>query len=142
MNQLLKAVSGLALAIAAATALATPSDDERLHLEAAAAGNVDALMANYAEGATMYWNGGALDGVYAGPKQLRELWTTFAQKQGKLDLAIAQVQESVSPKGATVSANARFRGASQTKVRHVLVWRDGKIVSEIWQIDPAMQFQN
>jgi len=142
MIQQLKGLAALVLAVAAAGSTAAPVDDARLHLEAIAAGDVDALMSGYAEGATMVWNGGPLDGVYSGPQQLRELWTKFAKAQGRLEVAVAQLQENANPKGVTVSANARFRGASQTKVRHVLVWRDGKIVSEVWQIDPAMVFPN
>lgn len=138
----LEGLAAFALAAAAMASVAAPADDARLHLEAIAAGDVEALMPGYAEGATIYWNGGPLDGVYSGPQQLRELWTKFAKAQGHLELAVAQLQENANPKGVTVSANARFRGASQTKVRHVLVWRDGKIVSEIWQIDPSMAFPN
>jgi hypothetical protein len=125
----------------AATASATPTDDARRHLGAIAGNDIETLMSGYAEGATIQWVGGPLDGIYTGAGQLRELWTRFAKAQGTLELAVADVQENANPKGSTVSANARYRGASQTKVRHVIVYRDGKIVSEIWQIDPAMQFQ-
>jgi hypothetical protein len=122
-------------------ASASPADEARRHLSAIAGNDIETLMSGYAEGATMQWVGGPLDGVYTGVAQLRDLWTRFAKAQGALELAVAEVHENANPKGATVTASARYRGASQTKVRHVIVYRDGKIVSEIWQIDPAMQFQ-
>ena len=119
---------------------AAPGDDAQRHLSAIAGNDVEALMSGYAEGATMQWVGGPLDGVYTGHEQLKALWTRFAKAQGKLELALGSVEENANPKGATVNAQARYRGASQTKVRHVIVYRDGKIVAEVWQIDPAMAF--
>jgi len=139
---LLHTVAAMALAMAAGAACAGAADDAERHMRAIAANDLDTLMSGYADGATMVWVGGPLDGIYRGEAQLRELWTKFAKVQGPLEVAIAQVQENGNPKGATVSANARYRGQNQTKVRQVVVFREGKIVSEVWQIDPAMQFQN
>jgi ketosteroid isomerase-like protein len=138
---LFRSFTALALAAAACSASAGSADDAERHIRAIAAHDIDALMASYADGATMLWVGGPLDGTYSGQDQLRELWAKFAKAQGPLEVAIAQVQENGNPKGATVIASARYRGASQTKVRQVVVFRDGKIVSEVWQIDPAMSFQ-
>jgi hypothetical protein len=140
--RIVKLVLALSLVGATASACAAAADDARRHLEAIAANNVESLMPDYSEGATMYWIGGPLDGTYTGPKGLRELWTKFAQAQGPLELAVAEIQENTNPKGATVTVNARFRGKSQTKIRYVLVYREGKIVAETWQIDPNMPFQN
>jgi|SRR6185369_6630380 ketosteroid isomerase-like protein len=134
-------LSGAAALCLAASAFATPTEDAQRHLGAIAGNDIDALMSTYADGATMQWIGGPLDGTYAGREQLMDLWTRFAKAQGKLDLAVFKIEEYGNPKGATVSANARYRGNAQTKVRHVIVYRDGKIVSEVWQIDPSMQFQ-
>jgi ketosteroid isomerase-like protein len=138
---LLRSLAAVALAAGACSASAGAADDAERHIRAIAAHDHDALMAAYADGATMLWVGGPLDGTYTGQAQLRELWARFAKAQGPLEVAIAQVQENGNPKGATVVANARYRGASQTKVRQVVVFRDGRIVSEVWQIDPAMPFQ-
>jgi ketosteroid isomerase-like protein len=138
---ILRPLAALALSACAGTAFAGAADDAERHIRAIASHDIDALMASYAEGATMLWVGGPLDGTYNGPAQLRELWAKFAKAQGPLEVAIAQVQENGNPRGATVVANARYRGASQTKVRQVVVFREGKIVSEVWQIDPAMPFQ-
>lgn len=135
-----KCLAAITLVLATAVS-AAPADDAQRHLGAIAGNDIEALMSGYAEAATMQWVGGALDGTYNGHEQLRALWTRFAKAQGTLELAVAKIEENANPKGATVSANARYRGNSQTKVRHVIVYRDGKIVSEIWQIDPSMQFQ-
>lgn len=48
------------------------------------------------------------------------------------------MEESANPKGATVTANVVFQGQNAIKVRYVLTLRDGKIVDEIWQIDPKL----
>lgn len=141
-SKLSHALAALVLAAGAGAAHASAADDTERHIRAIAAHDMDTLISDYAEGATMVWIGGPLDGTYRGEAQLRELWAKFAKAQGPLEVAVAQVQENANPKGATVSANARYRGAAQTKVRQVVVFRDGKIVSEVWQIDPAMPFQN
>ena len=44
----------------------------------------------------------------------------------------------LNPKGSTVSANVQFDGKQPIKVRYVLTYRDGKVVSETWQIDPKL----
>jgi hypothetical protein len=51
---------------------------------------------------------------------------------------VSDLRESANPKGGTVTANVIFSGKSDIKVRHVLTYRDGKIVSEVWQIDPNL----
>jgi hypothetical protein len=37
-----------------------------------------------------------------------------------------------------VTANVTFQGKQPIKVRYVLTYRDNKIVSETWQIDPKL----
>jgi hypothetical protein len=52
--------------------------DERAalaHLQAIAAGDVEALMASYGEAPFMDWVGGPLDGRYQGKDAIREVWT-------------------------------------------------------------------
>ncbi|MDS4021667.1 MAG: nuclear transport factor 2 family protein, partial [Candidatus Competibacter sp.] len=61
-----------------------------------------------------------------------------AKAQGELTVKVSNVQESANPKGATVIANVVFGGKNDIKVRYVLVYRDGKIVGEVWQIDPNL----
>jgi hypothetical protein len=126
-----------------ATALAGPASDQaRQHFNAIAQGEVEQLMSGYNPAATLQWVGGPLDGVYAGDARLREVWTRFATAQGKLDVAVNNVLESANPKGATVTANVEFTGKNSIKVRYLLTYRDGKIVNEVWQIDPNLGASN
>lgn len=139
MSPIAKALLFLSLAGATSAALAGPAADAAgLHFKAIAAGDVDQLMRGYERDATLQWVGGPLDGVYAGDVRLREVWSKFAGAQGKLGLSVANLQESTNPKGATVTANVEFKGKAAIKVRYVLTYRDGKIVNEIWQVDPNL----
>ena len=126
------------LASACATVMAGPSDDASNHIKAVAAGEVDKIMANYADTAVFQWVGGPLDGVYTGGDSIRGVWSKFAKGNAPLTAKIEQVSENANPKGATVSANVTFTGKNTIKVRYVLVYRDGKLVNEIWQIDPKL----
>jgi hypothetical protein len=58
--------------------------------------------------------------------------------QGPLKVTVETLEESVNPKGSTVTANVLFVGKAPIKVRYVLVYRDNMIVSETWQIDPKL----
>ncbi len=106
-------------------------------IQAIGAGDIPTITAAYAPGATLHWVGGPLDGTYSGA-QLGETWTKFTKAQGALKASVANLQESVNPKGTTVTANVLFSGQNQVKVRYVLTYRDDKLVGEIWQIDPAL----
>jgi ketosteroid isomerase-like protein len=120
------------------SAIAGPAEDSaRAHFKAIAAGQVDQVMDQYAGDATLQWVGGPLNGAYAGSEKIKEVWGKFS-KNAPLDLSLGKVEESVNDKGATVSANVQFEGKSVIKVRYVLVYRDGKIVNEVWQIDPKL----
>jgi glucan biosynthesis protein len=66
------------------------------------------------------------------------VWTKFTGSQGPLKLSVDRLEESANPKGATVSANVVFEGKTPIKVRYVLTFREGRIVSETWQIDPKL----
>lgn len=126
------------LMLAGASAEASPGEDlARARVAAIAAGNVGAITAQYAQGATLHWVGGPLDGTYTGG-QLSEVWSKFGAANGSLQAAISGVAESANPKGSTVAANVVFSGKSTVKVRYVLVYREGKLVDEIWQIDPNL----
>lgn len=140
MNIRIAAATALLLG-ATAPAFAGPAADEaNLHFKAIAAGDVDQLMRDYGPDATLQWVGGPLDGVYHGDAKLHELWTKFAASQGKLEHRVSNMQESANPKGATVTANVEFKGKAPIKVRYVLTYREGKIVNEVWQIDPALTY--
>lgn len=122
----------------AGSAFAGPSDDARVHFQAIASGDLQIVMRGYADQARFEWIGGPLDGSYTTPEAIRGVWTKFTGSQGPLKLGVASIEESANPKGATVSANVLFEGKAPIKVRYVLSFRDGKIVSETWQIDPKL----
>ncbi len=136
-------LAAVALAFAASFAAAnawaeSPADMAKAHIEAIAAGNVDAITAAYGPSAVLEWVGGPLDGRYATPDALKETWTKFTKANGALKADIDHMQEAANPKGATVTADVVFKGKVTVPVRYVLTYRDGKLVDEIWQIDPKL----
>ena len=127
------------LALAAATgAHAAPSDDARTHFQAIGSGDLSVEMRGYADQAQFNWIGGPLDGTYASSDAIRGVWEKFTKSQGPLKVSVEKLEESANPKGSTVSANVQFEGKAPIKVRYVLTFREGKIVSETWQIDPKL----
>ncbi len=129
------AVATLALA---AGAHAAPSDDARTHFQAIGSGDLAVVMRGYADKAQFNWVGGPLDGTYASADTIRGVWEKFTKSQGPLKVSVDKLEESANPKGSTVSANVQFEGKAPIKVRYVLTFREGKIVSETWQIDPKL----
>jgi hypothetical protein len=121
-----------------AAAWAGPADDANNHLKAIAAGNVEQIMQGYADTAALQWVGGPLDGAYMGHDKLAEVWGKFAKGNAPLELTVNKLEESTNAKGTTVTANVEFKGKNMIKVRYVLVYRDGKLVNEVWQIDPKL----
>ncbi len=116
--------------------------DERAadaHLKAVAAGDIDALMSAYGDDPWMDWVGGSLDGRYRGKDAIRELWQKFiANNDGQpRTLARTMISQNANPKGVTLTATAEYVGKTTVRVRHVLVYRDTKLATEVWQIDPA-----
>ena len=132
------------LACAAATlftvsgAMAGPADDAKTHFQAIGSGDLAAVMSGYAANAQFNWVGGPLDGTYGSPDAIRGVWEKFTKSAGPLKVSVDKLEESANPKGSTVSANVQFEGKAPIKVRYVLTFRDGKIVSETWQIDPKL----
>ena len=108
------------------------------HFRAIAAGDVQAVMADYGDGATLHWVGGPLDGAYRGADQLQGVWAKFAKAQGALKVKVGALKESANPAGSTVTANVVFSGKQTIKVRYALVYRQGRLIDEIWQIDPKL----
>lgn len=130
-------LSTLALTLLTGAALAGPAEDmAKSRIDAIAKGDVSAVTAGYADGTTLNWVGGPLDGKYSGADKLKEVWTKFTTAQGEQKATVAAIAESANPKGATVTANVVFAGKNTVKVRYVLLYRDGKLADEIWQVDP------
>lgn len=132
------AASTCAMLLAAGGAIAGPADDARTHFQAIGSGDLQILMRGYADNAQFNWVGGPLDGTYTSPAAIQGVWEKFTKSQGPLKVSVGQIEESANPKGSTVSANVQFEGKAPIKVRYVLTFREGKIVSETWQIDPKL----
>ncbi|WP_029523975.1 nuclear transport factor 2 family protein [Polaromonas glacialis] len=132
------ATCAAAMLFAASGAMAAPADDARTHFQAIGSGDLAIVMRGYADQAQFNWIGGPLDGTYASADAIRGVWEKFTKSQGPLKVSVDKLEESANPKGATVSANVQFEGKAPIKVRYVLTFREGKIVSETWQIDPKL----
>ena len=121
-----------------AAAHAGPAEDmAKAHIEAIAKGDTAAVTAAYASNATLHWVGGPLDGTYE-RDAIAGVWTKFAKAQTGLKATVKDISESTNPKGATVVANVVFANAKKIPVRYVMLFRDGKLTDEIWQIDPSL----
>lgn len=124
-------------------ALAGPVDEAkaRAHLDAVAAGDLEALMRDYPEDAYMEWVGGPLDGRYRGKEAIRIVWQKFiAANDGKARPAsFSKATAYTNPKGTSVESKAEYGGKLPLKVLHVLTYREGELTTELWQIAPALQ---
>lgn len=132
-----KSIKTLVLLSLSSASFAGPADDAASHFKAIGAGNVEQIMGQYADSATFQWLGGPLDGAYSGSDKISEVWGKFT-KNGPFEVTVAKTEESANDKGATITANVEFKGKNTIKVRYVLVYRGGKLVNEIWQIDPKL----
>ncbi|PZW45110.1 SnoaL-like protein [Humitalea rosea] len=135
---------GVVLATAGCAAIPSPAqagppaDMAHRRIAAIAAGDSAAIQAGYAGDAVLEWVGGPLDGRYTGASALAEVWGKFARAQGMMQARVGSVLESANPRGQTVVADVIFTGRATVKVRYVMVFRDGKLASEVWQIDPNL----
>ncbi|RAU23732.1 hypothetical protein CU669_01110 [Paramagnetospirillum kuznetsovii] len=129
--------------LVAVPADAGPLDERKAveHLDAVAAGNLDVLMRDYSADAYMDWVGGGLDGRYRGKEQIQAVWTKFiANNDGQPRPAkFSKPHAYANPKGASIEASAEYGGKAPVKVWHVMVYRDGELATEIWQIDPTIK---
>ncbi len=126
-----------------ATATAGPLDEKKTetHLQAVAAGDIEALVRDYADDAYMDWVGGPLDGRYRGKAAISEVWKKFANLNDghPRPARFGQIMQQANPKGATLEVSAEYGGKTPIKVRHILVYRDGELTTEVWQIAPALK---
>ncbi|QQR39042.1 nuclear transport factor 2 family protein [Devosia rhizoryzae] len=137
----------LSLATAAIIALSTASaalagpalDMAQTRIDAIAKGDIDTVTGAYSADATLGWVGGPLDGTYNTPEAIAEVWTKFATAQGEQTVEMGDAWEATNPKGSTVAVNVTFKGAMTVPVLYVLTYRDGKLVDEIWQVNPPAQ---
>jgi SnoaL-like domain len=139
MRTLSLCLAAAALAVSTAT-FADAAADAQNHFQAIAAGYIDDVMAAYSGDARFEWVSGPLNGNYVGAKSIHQVWTKFAKVNGPLEVKVTNLEESANPAGATVTANVEFKGKKPIKVRYVLLYRSGKLIDEIWQIDPKLEF--
>jgi ketosteroid isomerase-like protein len=136
-------VASVLLCLFLQSALAGPLDEAKAkaHLNAVAAGDIEALMRDYAEDAYMDWVGGPLDGRYRGKTEIRAVWQKFiaAGGGGARPAKFSKLESYANPKGTSVEGKADYGGAKPVKVWHVLVYRDGGLTTEIWQVEPTIQ---
>jgi len=125
------------------TAQAGPVDEAKAkaHLQAIAAGDLDALMRDYMADAYMDWVGGPLDGRYRGKAAIGEVWKRFiAANHGKPRPAkLGELKSYSNPKGTAYEVAAEYGGEKPVKAWHALIYRDGELATEIWQIAPAIK---
>ena len=127
-----------AILFAATGAIAAPTDDAKAHFQAIGSGDLAIVMRGYADNAQFNWVGGPLDGTYTSSDAIRGTWEKLMKSQGTMKVSVDKLEESANPKGSTISANVQFEGKAPIKVRYVLTFREGKIISETWQIDPKL----
>ena len=128
-------------AASGSAALAGPTEDlARSRIDAIAGGDLAAVTSAYAPAATLHWVGGPLDSSYSQPDKIKGVWSKFFAAQGGQKATIAAMTEATNPKGGTVTADVTFAGKNTVKVRYVLLYRDGKLVDEIWQVNPAASY--
>lgn len=129
------------VAASGSAALAGPAEDlARSRINAIAGGDLAAVTFAYGPAATLHWVGGPLDGTYGQPDKIKEVWSKFFAAQGAQKAKVAAATEAANPKGGTVTVDAIFAGKNTVKVRYVLLYRDGKLVDEIWQVNPAATY--
>lgn len=136
----------LFLLVSVTPSTAGPLDEAkaRAHLEAIASGDIEALMRDYAPDAYMDWVGGPLDGRYQGEAAIRLVWKKFiAANDGQPRQAeFSKLESYANPKGASIEASAIYGGKTPVKVWHVLTYRDGVLMTELWQISPAIVIEH
>jgi hypothetical protein len=126
-----------------ATAFAGPLDEAKAkaHWEAVAAGDHETLMRDYADDAYLDWVGGPLDGRYRGKAAIGEVWKKFiALNAGKPRPArFGKIVSNGNPGGTSIEVSAEYGGEKPVNVWHVQTYRDGLLVTEIWQISPNLR---
>ncbi|GHE05370.1 hypothetical protein U879_02970 [Defluviimonas sp. 20V17] len=108
--------------------------DAARHFRDVATGRVGAIMAQYSPHATLNWVGGTLNGTYRGTEAIKDVWQRFEHDMGKMTAHVSDVKVSGGKSGMTVTADVRFSGKMTVPARYVLVYRNHKIVDEVWQL--------
>ena len=107
------------------------------YFNAISGGNADTIASFYADDAEFHWVGGPLEGVYKGRERIKSVWEKFAEAAGDIDHEVLQLSESANGKTSTVTARVKFKGEGEVPVKFILVYKEGKIANEVWQVDKS-----
>jgi hypothetical protein len=105
------------------------------YFNAISGGNPETIASFYADNAEFHWVGGPLAGVYTGKAQIKSVWERFIKAAGDIDHKVLELSESQKGKLSTVTARVNFIGPAEVPVRFTMVYENGKIVNEIWEVD-------
>jgi ketosteroid isomerase-like protein len=125
---------GTSLFLGITQANAGPDTDRaKAYFAAISTRNPEAIASFYADDAIFHWVGGPLAGVYVGKDKIQAVWKKFSASIGKLDHEVLQISESGD--GSAVTGKVKFSGAGVAQVKFAMLYRDGQIVSEVWEAD-------
>ena len=113
-----------------------PQGMARYHWEAIARSDVGMTTIQYGPNAVLEWVGGPLQGRYAGPTAIAEVWTKFFIAQGSMELEVSNVQEKQEAGRQTVTARTIFKGRRAVPVDYTLTFEGNQIVAEAWRVSP------
>lgn len=105
------------------------------YFQAITSGDAETIASFYADNAEFRWIGGPLAGFYKGKDDIKDVWKRFSAAAGKFTVEVLELNETPEGKGSAVNARVAFKGATDVPVKFILVYRDGKITSETWQVD-------
>jgi hypothetical protein len=135
----LKTLAGAtsALLLFSFQALAASPDRVRAeaYFNAISGGNAETIVSFYADNAEFHWIGGPLAGTYNGKTQIKGVWERFSKAAGDIDYKVLELAESKKGARSTVTAKVNFIGPKEVPVRFIMVYENGKIVNEVWEVD-------
>ena len=105
------------------------------YFNAISGGNAETIASFYADNAEFHWVGGPLAGVYTGKAQIKGVWERFSKAAGDINYKVLELSESQKGKRSTVTARVNFIGPKEVPVRFIMIYENGKIVNEVWEVD-------
>jgi hypothetical protein len=131
-------VWGMVLAFAGGCAgpAMPPRGLAQYHWEAIARSDIGMTTIHYTPNSTLEWVGGPLQGKYAGPTAIAEVWTKFFNAQRPTEVEVSNVQERQEGGRQAVAARVLFKGRRAVPVDYLLVFDGGRIVAETWKVVP------
>jgi hypothetical protein len=135
----LKTLAGAASALFLLSIQTVAAGTDRVRAEAyfnaISGGNAETIASFYADNAEFHWVGGPLAGVYTGKAQIKGVWERFTKAAGDINYKVLELSESQKGKRSTVTARVSFIGPKEVPVRFIMVYENGKIVNEVWEVD-------